>query len=194
MKTDITLQGLTRREMLKLSLAAGALGATATVLPGCSPPLDRAQDKYPIKNLSNLEYSVLSKAAGVVLPPRDSGLPDHRELPVLRNADHLFSTANAQGRKALGDALALFEYGAIVAGWHFKPFTRLSDEAAHEYLVSWRTGRTIQKAVYGAVTKVLIASYWMEDATWKPVHYAGPMHLRVQVAALGNAPLPQDRT
>ena len=192
MTSDIRLEGLTRRELLKLSLAAGALGAAATVLPGCAPPLKRSEYAYPIGNLNDMEFSVLSRAADVILPGAGSGFPDQKSLPVLRNADHLLANAPAPGRKAVGQALALFEYAALVT--KFKPFTRLDPQQAHDYLVAWRTGHTIQKAVYSAVTKMLVACYWQEEPPWKVVSYQGPIHLRVQIASLGNAPLPQDQT
>jgi hypothetical protein len=192
MATDIRLEGLTRRDLLKLSIAAGALGAAATVLPGCSPPLKRSEYSHPIENLNDMEFSVLSRAADVILPGAGSGLPDHKSLPVLRNADHLLAGATEPGRKAVGQALAILEYGALVT--KFKPFTRLDPRQAHDYLVGWRTGHTIQKAVYAAVTRMLVASYWQEDPPWKVVDYQGPIHLRVQIASLGNAPLPQDQT
>jgi len=194
MSTDIRLEGLTRRDLLKLSLAVGALGAATTVLPGCAPPMKRSEYGYPIENLTDLEYSVLSKAADVILPGVGSGLPDHKSLPVLRNADHLLSNVPAPGRKAVGQGFLLLEYGAIVSGMRLKPFTRLDPQQARDYLVSWSTGGTIQKAVYSAVTKILVASYWMEEPAWKIVKYLGPIHLRVQIASLGNAPLPQDQT
>jgi len=192
MITDIRLEGLTRRDLLKLSLAAGALGAAATVLPGCAPPMKRSEYSHPIENLSDLEFSVLSKAADVILPGAGSGFPDHKSLPVLSNADHVLANAPEPGRKAVGQALALFEYAALVT--KLKPFTRLDPQQAHDYLVSWRTGHLIQKAVYAAVTKLLVASYWEEEPPWKVVDYQGPVHLRVQIASLGNSPLPQDQT
>jgi len=192
MTTDIRLEGLTRRDLLKLSLAAGTLGAAATVLPGCSPPLKRSEYPYAITNLSDLEFSVLSKAADVILPGADSGLPDHRSLPVLRNADHMLAIAPEPGRKGFGQSLVLFEYAALVS--RFKPFTRLDPQQARDYLVAWRTGHAIQKAIYSSVTRLIIACYWAEEPTWKVVKYQGPVHLRVQIASLGNAPLPQDQT
>ena len=192
MTSDIRLDGLTRRDLLKLSLAAGALGAAATVLPGCSPPLRRSEYAHPITNLNDMEFSVLSRAADAILPGAGSGLPDHKSLPVLRNADHLLAIANEPGRKAFGQALALFEYAALIT--KFKPFTRLDPQQAQDYLVQWRTGRTVQKAVYAAITKTLVACYWQEEPPWKVVSYQGPLHLRFQIASLGNAPLPQDQT
>jgi hypothetical protein len=192
MSTDIRLEGLTRRDLLKLSLAAGTLGAAATLLPGCAPPMKRSKYSHPIENLNDMEFSVLSKAADVILPGAGSGFPDHKSLPVLANADHLLAIAPAPGRKAVGQALALFEYGALLT--RFKPFTRLDPQQAQEYLVAWRTGHVIQKSVYGAITKLLVACYWQEEPPWKVVGYQGPLHLRVQIASLGNAPLPQDLT
>lgn len=192
MGTKIELEGLTRRDLLKLSLAAGTLGTAGALLPGCSPPLRKFTYGYPLDSLTDLDYSVLMKAAEIVLPSGDTGLPDWRGLPVLKNVDRAFSMATLRAHKGMSSALALFEYGAFFIGWHLRPFTRLSPEKARAYLASWRTGKTIQKSVYAALTKLLLASYWQEEPTWKPVGYEGPVYRRFVIPSLGNATLPQD--
>jgi hypothetical protein len=187
------LDGLTRRDVLKLSLAAGAVGAAAPLLPGCKPVVDKSAYPHPLETVSDLEFAVLTKAAEVVLPPVGVGLPDHRELPILRNADHQISVWPASLREQVGDALVLFEYGAVLLGWHFRPFTRLEADQSRAYLVRWRTGHRVQKAVYGAITRILLSAYWQEEATWAAVGYEGPVYTRVQIPSLGNAPLPEER-
>ncbi len=187
------LDGLTRRDVLKLSLAAGVVGAAAPLLPGCKPVVDKSGYPHPLETVSDLEFAVLTKAAEVVLPSPEVGLPDHRDLPIVRNVDHQLSVWPASIRAQIGDGLKLFEYGAILVGWHLKPFTRLSPDQARDYLVRWRTGHRLQKAVYGVITRLLLGAYWQEEATWEPVGYGGPAHRRVRVPALGNAPLPEEQ-
>jgi hypothetical protein len=187
------LNGLTRRDVLKLSLAAGAVGVTAPLLPGCKPVVDRSGYPHSLETVSDLEFAVLTKAAEVVLPPPGVGLPDHRELPIVRNVDHQLSGWPSSVREQVEDGLTLFEYGAILLGWHFKPFTRLGSDQARDYLVCWRTGHRVQKAVYGAITRLLLGAYWQEEVTWEPVGYGGPAHRRVRIPSLGNAPLPEER-
>ena len=183
-------QGLTRRELLKLSLGAGALGLAAPLLPGCGPPADAPPRPEGLSHLSDLEYAVLERAAPVVLPPPGDGLPDHRQLPVFENLDRFFAAFPAPIRGQVADGIKLFEYGAVVVGWHFRAFTRLSDDDARDYIVRWRTGAAVQKAVYQLLTRALISCYWQCPATWKPVGYRGPLYLRETIQSLGNAPLP----
>ncbi len=187
------LEGLTRRDLLKMSLAAGALGVASPLLPACAPSPDRSKLANPLQHLSDVQYGVLLKSASLVLPPPDSGLPDHAQLPIIENLDRFFGAFPAALRSQIGDGFTLFEYGAIVMGWHFRPFTRLSDEDALDYLVRWRTGYPIQKAMYKVITYSLMACYWQEEVTWKPVGYLGPLYKRVDIRALGNTPLPGER-
>jgi hypothetical protein len=187
------LQGLTRRDVLKLTLAAGALGAAAPLLPGCGPVADRSRYPHPLETVSDREFAVLTKAAEVVLPSGEPGLPDHKTLPILKNVDHVLSIWPVPLRKQVGDGLLLFEYGAILLGWHFRPFTRLGPEEAGSYLRRWRTGGSVQKAVYKVLNSLLLSCYWQEEATWAAVGYGGPVYRRVEIPSLGNAPLPEDQ-
>ncbi|MFQ5457620.1 MAG: twin-arginine translocation signal domain-containing protein [Myxococcota bacterium] len=187
------LLDLSRRDVLKMSLAAGALGVLGPLLPACSPTPGASKGANPPRYLTDLQYAVLMKAVPLVLPPPGAGLPDPASLPIPENLDRFFGSFPPPIRKQISDGFALFEYGALVLGWHFKSFTRLSDEAARDYLVRWRTGHTIQKAIYRAITLALMSCYWQEEATWKPVGYAGPLYKRAEILSLGNAPLPGDR-
>jgi len=186
------LPGLSRRDVLKLSLGAGALGLAAPLLPGCGPPADAPKRPESLSHLSDLEYAVLARAAPVVLPPAGSGLPDYRQIPVFDNLDRFFASFPATVRTQIGDGLKLFEYGALILGWHLRSFTRLSDDDARGYIIRWRTGRTVQKAVYQVLTRALLSCYWQAPATWKFVGYAGPLYLRESIPSLGNAPMPED--
>ncbi len=186
------LAGLTRRDLLKLTLGAGALGLAAPLLPGCGPAPNAPTRPVKLSHLSDLEYAVFLKAAPVVLPPAGDGLPDYLQVPVFDNLDRFFAAFPEPVRKQVADGLKLFEYGAIVIGWNFSSFTRLSDEAARDYIIRWRTGNAIQKAVYQLLTRALISCYWQAPVTWKSVGYAGPLYLRETIPSLGNAPLPTE--
>lgn len=186
------LDELTRRDVLKLSLAAGALGVTAPFLPGCSSAFDRSSFPATLNQLNDLECAVMTRVAAVTLPPKGMGLPDYRDLPILENVDHFFGNMPPYVRDQLGDGVVLLEYGAILIGLHLRPFTRLNDEKAQAYLIGWGTGRRIQKAIYNAVTKIVVSAYWQEEATWEPVGYKGPLYKRSNIPSLGNTPLPQD--
>ena len=187
------LEGLTRRDVLKMSLAAGALGVASPLLPACAPSPDRSKLANPLQHLTDVQYGVLAKSAPLVLPSPGSGLPDQAQLPIIENLDRFFGAFPATLRSQIGDGIALFEYGAIVMGWHFRPFTRLSDADARDYLVRWRTGYPIQKAIYKVIISSLMACYWQEEVTWKSVGYLGPLYKRFNIPALGNAPLPGER-
>ncbi|MDP3938184.1 MAG: hypothetical protein Q8R92_08600 [Deltaproteobacteria bacterium] len=186
------LSGVTRRDLLKLTLGAGALGLAAPLLPGCGPAPDAPARPANFSHLSDLEYAVFHKAAPVVLPPPGDGLPDYRQVPVFDNLDRFFGSFPDPVRKQVADGLRLFEYGAIVIGWHFRSFTRLSDDDARGYILRWRTGNAVQKAVYQVLTRALISCYWQAPVTWKSVGYAGPLYLRETIPSLGNAPLPTE--
>jgi hypothetical protein len=170
------IDGLTRRDVLKLSLAAGAFGAAAPLLPGCGPGDGRLRYPHPLETVSDREFAVLTRAAGVILPSGGGGLPDHRELPILKNVDHLLSIWPEPVRGQVGDGLTLFEFGAVLIGLHLRPFTRLDAEE-----------------VYKVLNTLLLSSYWQEEATWAPVGYEGPVYTRVPIPSLGNAPLPEER-
>ena len=187
------LRPVSRRAFLGGSLTAGA--ATATMgLVGCSTEFPgRPGD---IKDLDDKEYAIMHKLTRVILPMTpETGFVSLEKVPVLKNLDDLFATFPAKLRGDLSTGLALFNYGALVIGWHFKSFLSLNDEDALSYARAWESGSTnLQRGLFTALKQVIILSYWKEPVTWGPVGYKGPFTKPNGIPRIGNRPLPASDT
>ncbi len=65
METRIELEGLSRRDLLKLSLAAGTLSAAGgALLPGCSPPMRRSSSI--MVNTQMTTYAIATHFANLI--------------------------------------------------------------------------------------------------------------------------------
>ena len=111
-------------------------------------------------------------------------------VPVIANLDHLFSVMDPKVRSDLGTVVDLFEHASLVTGWHFSRFSRLSSEEAVAYIDAWQSGHPIQQGIITVLKKLVYASYWREEVTWKPLEFDGPVSVKWGLASLGEAPLP----
>lgn len=178
------LAPLSRRAFL-----TGAASAAALALAACSPAQPPPGE---FKHLASDEHRLFVKLLPVFLPVEGTGLVAPMAVPTLANIDGFFGRFPPKLRGDLGLGLKLFDYGALVIGWHFRRFISLDADAARAYCARWESGNTVQRGVFGALKQIIYVSYWREPATWPPIGYEGPVTARYGLPRLGNAPLPPE--
>lgn len=178
------LAPLSRRAFLTAAASGAVLGLAA-----CTPA---APAPSGFKHLSGDEHTLFVKLLPIFLPTESTGLVAPTEVPTLANIDGFFGRFPAELRRNLGLGLKLFDWGALVVGWHFKRFVALDAAAAVAYCARWESGNTVQRGVFGALKQIIYVSYWREPATWPAIGYEGPVTARYGLPRLGNAPLPTE--
>ncbi len=180
--------GFSRRALLGVASAGVALGAAGLVGKARLDAAGYPASAWPV--FSDRVAAVLQRLGSLWLPLGRGPFPHPEELP--------YMDALAQAWAALPDALQeqlnlateALEVAALVYGWHGRVFSGLSDAQAHAYLRRWATGATAQRALIAAFRQLVAVSYWRHPQSWPATGYPGPLHLRAELPALGDAPEP----
>ncbi len=178
-----------RRVFLK-SLTVAGLAAT-TFMGGCTQP-EQGQQSSGEENLDPAQIYFFNQLTNVLLPVSGFGFPDVLSVPLLENIKHFFSLLGEPVRSDLKKAITVFDYGAIVSGWHFKRFVSLSEKERTEYIIRWQEGNELQRAITSTLKKIVYTAYWREPLTWKAMEFDGPVSEKWGLAPLGTAPIPKE--
>lgn len=184
---------LSRRGLLRTSLRLSA-GVAAVAVGGAAwlrrSPRDSLSLPAGLLWMSASQYQVMSRLAQILLPTEGTGLSSLAIVPVAAHVDALLGSLSAQERKDLCVGIDLFD-NAAVAG-HWARFIDLPDRVALLYLQNWLgSSLMLKRAIAFALTKLTQVSYWMDEATWAPIEYDGPVTKRRGIPALGNQALPE---
>jgi hypothetical protein len=87
--------------------------------------------------------------------------------------------------------LKLFNYGAILIGFHFTRFVHLSVEQRLGYIERWEEGMEIQRGISTVLKKLMCYGYWKDVEAGRAIGYQGPVSEAGGIPSLGNAPMPQ---
>ena len=178
------LQPFGRRALLR----GGSIGLVATGLTACSG--STVATPAGIKHLGS-QYAIFDQLIKTFMPiPRGSRLVTADKVPVRENIDTLYGGLPADIRHDLGQGLTLLNYGAILIGFHLKPFVSLEHSDAVAYCRSWQSGRSIQRSLMWVLKQFVFLSYWREPVTWAAIEYDGPVSRRLGTPRQGNSPLP----
>lgn len=172
------LAPLSRRGLLKSSVLTGIGLATLSTI-GCSDSSSIASKQAP----------VFQHLASIMFPANDT-LVAVADIPILENIDHLLSLFPQAVQGDLDVAVSLFDYGAIVLGWHFSRFNQLNESSAVAYVNEWQNGNELQRGIVTALKKLVYTAYWQDEKTWSAVHFDGPVSDKWGLKKLGNAPMP----
>lgn len=178
-----SLQPFNRRAFLKGSIMAG-VGAAAALSLGCS---NDAIQKHTY--MSNEDAEVLSKLVETMFPS-GTGIYPVENVPMLENINHLLSFVDPGLRSDLSAGIKLFNYGAIILGWHFATFLDLSTEDSTQYVNEWQNGNEIQRGLLAGLKKLIYTAYWRDENTWDAVEFDGPVSDKWGLQSLGNTPMP----
>lgn len=178
------LRVFSRRGLLKGCLAIGA-GISVLGVSGCSSPsppsgvLLGGDDARVIVRLAHLMF------------PDDGRLFPVEQVNVVKNVGHLIDMLDAAVREDVLAAIKLFEYGALVHGWHLSRFSSLAANHAVSYCDQWQNGNELQRAIVSVLKKLIYTGYWQDPRAWAPVDFDGPVSEKWRLEKLGNAALPE---
>jgi hypothetical protein len=168
---------LSRRRFLKIgTVAAAALSGGAwlamrgggdehyrALCPGASPTV-----------LSVKELGVLAAFCDRICPEPGSAQPGPRVVRVAERIDKELSFHTAQMQSDLKSALLVLEHG----GWlHLSTtrFTRRSVSEQDAYLARMGVeGHEVERQVFSNLKLLALFFYYVDERTWKAVHYDGP--------------------
>lgn len=177
------LRAFSRRTLLKSCLAVGAGVSTLGVI-GCSGP---AKESMPF--LSQEDAHVIMHLANNMFPDDDRLLSIH-EVSIAKNVSKLIGMLNESVRSDVIAAIKLFEYGALVLGWHLSRFSKLTGEDAIAYCNQWQNGSELQRGILTVLKKLIYTAYWQDSNTWASVSFDGPVSEKWQLEKLGNTAMP----
>ena len=189
------LAPISRRRFLRWSLLTGS--AVIGVGVGVAGWLSRSeQDQFllpdALHHLTHSEFLLFRRATEVLLPIAGSFLLPISDVSLLRNIDAMMGLLSPSVRKELGAGLAIFDYAALVSGWHGKRFIDLDNHDAVAYFDRWSEGNSVQRALATVVKKFVYVAYWRDPATWPAIEFDGPVSDKWGLPSLGNTPLPNE--
>ena len=176
---------LYRRTFTKLSLLTGA---GALVLPACS---DDSATPSGTVTLTADERELMERFAEVYVPTDGTSLKPRSDVPVVDNIEHAFSLMDAPTLEQVRIGLKLFNYGAILIGFHFTRFVHLSAGQRLGYIQRWEEGMEIQRGISTVLKKLMCYGYWKDVEAGRAIGYQGPVSEAGGIPSLGNAPMPQ---
>ena len=179
-------QKIHRRTFTKLGVLTGA---SALVLPSWEAV---ARASTTAVDLTDDERALLERFSETMLPTEGTPLKPRQEVPVVGNIAHALSLLDPAILEQVRVGFKLFDYGAIVIGFHFARFVNLTDEQRVEYIHRWETGATIQRGVVDLLKKLTYVGYWQDIEAARAVGYRGPVSVEGGIPSLGNAPLPDE--
>ncbi len=181
--------GFSRRAFLGVAAAGAAVGAAALVGRARLDAADYPVSPWP--EFSDRVAAVLSRLGALWLPVSGAAFPRPPDLPFMDSLAASWGALPDGLRAQVNQATEALEVAALVYGWHGQVFSRLSDDDAHAYLRRWAEGAIAQRALIAAYRQLVAMSYWRHPQTWPATGYSGPLHLRTELPALGDAPEPQ---
>ena len=124
-------------------------GASAWVIPafGSAAPLREL-------SLTAEEQALIERFAEVMLPTEGTSLKPRNDVPIVENVAHVLSLMDDQTLDEVRMGFKLFDYGAVVVGFHFKRFVALSSEQRIAYIRRWENGGTIPRGVVDLLKKL----------------------------------------
>jgi hypothetical protein len=173
-----------RRTFTKLGLLSGAgalvLPAWGRVAAAALPPVDLTME----------ERQLLGRFAETMLPTEGSSLKPLSEVPVVDNVARALALLEQPILEQVRVGMKLFDYGAVVIGFHFTRFVHLSPEARLDYVRRWEDGVATQRGVVDLLKKLTCLGYWQDLDAARAIGYLGPVSVAGGVPSLGNAPMP----
>lgn len=174
---------LYRRTFTKLSLLSGG----AWVLPIGTV----SAAAVGTVALTDDERTLLQRFAEAMLPTEGTSLKPRTEVPIVDNIARALSLLEEPVLEQVRVGLKLFDYGAILVGFHFKRFVNLSVEQRTNYIHRWEGGIATQRGIVDLLKKLTCLGYWKDLEAARAIGYLGPVSVAGGVPNLGNAPMPQ---
>jgi hypothetical protein len=177
---------LHRRTFTKLGLLSG--GAWLFPIgPAFGAPLQHV-------TLSAEESELIDAFTEVMLPTEGRSLKQRSEVPILDNVARALANMDEPIAEQVRIGMKLFDYGAIVIGFHFARFSKLSIEDRIAYIHRWEEGVGMQRGIVDVLKKLSYVGYWRDIEAARAMGYQGPVSVAGGIPNLGNAPMPATKS
>ena len=140
--------------------------------------------------LTGDERRLLEQFAEAMLPTDDTSLRPRTAVPVVDNIAHALALLEEPVLEQVRIGFKLFDYGAVLVGFHFKRFVNLSVEQRTSYIHRWEEGIATQRGIVDLLKKLTCLGYWKDLEAARAIGYRGPVSVAGGVPNLGNAPMP----
>lgn len=177
---------LHRRTFTKLGVLTGA---STIVLPTLEALA--SADASDVE-LTAEERELIDRFSEAMLPTEGTSLKPRAEVPIVDNVAHALGLLDEAVFEQVRMGLKLFDYGAILVGFHLTRFVNLSVEQRVAYIRRWEDGIATQRGIVDLLKKLTYLGYWKNLEAARAIGYQGPVSVRGGVPSLGNAPMPVD--
>ena len=174
---------LHRRTFTKLGILAGS----AVVLPSWGAV---AAAEAKSVSLSREEHELFDRFSEAMLPTDGTSLKPLSDVPVADNIARALALLDEPILEQVRVGLKLFDYGAVVIGFHFARFSSLPVQQRVDYIHRWEEGVATQRGIVDLLKKLTYLGYWQDLEACRRVDYLGPVSDAGGVPSLGNAPMP----
>jgi hypothetical protein len=140
--------------------------------------------------LTDYERALLERFAEAMLPTEGTSLKPRTEVPIADNIAHALGLLDRPVLEQVRIGFKLFDYGAVVVGFHLKRFVSLSVEQRTDYIHRWEDGVATQRGIVDLLKKLTCLGYWKDLEAARAIGYRGPVSVAGGVPNLGNAPMP----
>lgn len=133
--------------------------------------MSNVKSSLSLKVLSDREYQILKAACERIIPQAN-------EIPGMDLAAKIDTTignvSEAIGRE-FRLLLLVFEYGAPLLGFSWKPFTRMSASEKDRYLAGWERSKfPFKRMGFQALKRSALAAFYGSEESWPKIGYRGP--------------------
>jgi hypothetical protein len=146
-----------------------------------APSLSAPRASSDLKVFNAKEYAIINAAAEVYV----GADPAAEGIDTARFFDGLADTFAPWIQDQLKQALAVFEHGPLLFAFSLKRFTQMDPEARQSYVEGWGSSSLgFRKTVNTAMRNLCLGAFYLNPASWKSIHYAGPWLGRADVKAV----------
>lgn len=125
----------------------------------------------PLQLFTSREYKILKAAADRIIPQAS----ERYEMDLAQKIDSTLARVPKEIGQEFKLLLLVFEYGAPLLGFVFKPFTRMSPEEKDRYLTGWERSRLAFKRMgFQAIKRTALAAFYGSNLSWSTIGYRGP--------------------
>ena len=174
---------LHRRTFTKLGILAGG----AVVLPSWSVVAAAGAKSV---DLTREERDLFNRFAEAMLPTDGTSLKPLSDVPVADNIARALALLDEPVLEQVRVGLKLFDYGAVVIGFHFARFSSLPVRQRVDYIHRWEDGVATQRGIVDLLKKLTYLGYWQDLEACRRIDYLGPVSVAGGIPSLGNAPMP----
>ena len=165
---------LSRRSFLRYTAVTAGLLAVSRlrVAPALAAPATASR----LRVLTPHQDAVLTAIVERMVFTGADNMPAVRDTRAVETIDQAMLQLDPAVQSQVGWLLTLFQWGPPLFQLKLKTFTSLTPDERDDYLRDWATSRSdTRRLAFRALKNLSMLGYYSQDATWKGIHYDGPL-------------------